>query len=148
VIDASGTTCADITVSVSASDAQAWVALGDALISATGFSASSPLPTTQSRAFLRTPGTPWAYSGLEITTPSAAPSWKRNLATTGSRDVLVDVWIEGRQQLELVVDRYVHRSGGEPRHGPDDRAVGRGAPRLPEMARIRMSLMYSTQVQT
>src|SRR5580765_1288314 len=43
--------------------------------------------------------------------------------------VLVDVWIEGRQQLELVVDRYVHRSGGKPRHGPDDSAVGRGAPK-------------------
>jgi hypothetical protein len=72
VIDASGTTLAIITVSVSIRDARACVERGDALISATGLPYNSPLLTTQLSTFLRAPGTPWAYSGLEIKTPSAA----------------------------------------------------------------------------
>src|SRR5262245_31549349 len=36
-------------------------------MTATGLPTISTPPTNQSRAFLRTPGTPWAYSGLQIT---------------------------------------------------------------------------------
>src|SRR5215831_11197593 len=38
---------------------------------ATGLFTNSPLPTTQSNAFLSVPGTPCAYSGLHITTAAA-----------------------------------------------------------------------------
>ena len=72
MIDASPMTRADITVKVSFNEAHACVARADALISATGLSTSSPLPTTQSSAFFMTPGTPCAYSGLEIRTASLA----------------------------------------------------------------------------
>jgi len=72
VIDASCTTYADMTDSVSANDAQAWVARADVLIKAIGLFTSSPLLTTQSSAFFNTPGTPCAYSGLDITTASHA----------------------------------------------------------------------------
>src|SRR5215471_21576773 len=44
--------------SVSVRDACANVARGEALKSATGFSYNSPLLTSQSRAFFRTPATP------------------------------------------------------------------------------------------
>ena len=62
-----------IVESVSIKDSCAWVARGDAFSNATGLRTNSPLPTTQSRAFFNTPGTPCAYSGLEINTPSAWP---------------------------------------------------------------------------
>lgn len=58
VVDASGMTRADITVKVSKSDAHACVARADALMRATGLPISSPLPTIQSSAFFKTPGTP------------------------------------------------------------------------------------------
>ncbi len=70
MIDASSTTRADMTVRVSTSDAHACVARAEALINATGLSTNSPLPTTQSNAFFNTPGTPCAYSGLEMSTAS------------------------------------------------------------------------------
>src|SRR5438034_3235690 len=70
VIDASGMRLAVTTVSVSLSDACAWTERGDALRRATGLPYNSPLATTQSSAFFSTPGTPCAYSGLEIKTPS------------------------------------------------------------------------------
>ena len=47
----------------------------------TGLSASSSLPTIQSRAFFRTPGTPCAYSGTENTTPSAVFNFDRHSFT-------------------------------------------------------------------
>src|SRR6476660_5488444 len=52
-------------------------------MSATGLSYSSPLLTSQSSAFFMTPGTPCAYSGLEIRTPSLASSWDRKSRTAG-----------------------------------------------------------------
>lgn len=70
-----------MTVRVSASDAYASVARGDALTSAIGLSISSPLPTIQSNAFFNTPGTPCAYSGLEISTASARAIRRRNART-------------------------------------------------------------------
>src|SRR5205823_14790677 len=70
VIDASGMRLAVTTVSVSLSDACAWTERGDALRRATGLPYNSPLATTQSSAFFSTPGTPCAYSGLEIKTRS------------------------------------------------------------------------------
>ena len=45
------------------------------------FRTSSLLPTTQSSAFFRTPGTPCAYSGLDIRTASHASNAARNLVT-------------------------------------------------------------------
>jgi hypothetical protein len=63
VSDASLITRADITAIVSRSDAWACVAISEVFNMATGLSTSSPLPTSQSSAFLSDPGTPWAYSG-------------------------------------------------------------------------------------
>ena len=67
VIDASRTTRADMTDNVFASDVHACVARAEVLIKATGLSISSPLATTQSSAFFRTPGirgrTPDSISG-------------------------------------------------------------------------------------
>ena len=65
---ASGRTSADMVRSVSTSDAWACTARAERFQRPTGFPTSSPLPTTQSKAFFSVPGTPWAYSGLEITT--------------------------------------------------------------------------------
>src|SRR5262245_49678747 len=63
------------------SELQARVARLEAFTRATGLSTSSPLPTTQSSAFFRTPGTPCAYSGLETKTASADRSAARNSQT-------------------------------------------------------------------
>ena len=65
---ASGRTSADIFRSVSTSDAWACTARAERFQRPTGFPTSSPLPTIQSKAFFSVPGTPWAYSGLDITT--------------------------------------------------------------------------------
>src|SRR5262249_42332040 len=70
-----------MTDSVSTSELQARVARLEAFTRATGLSTSSPLPTTQSSAFFRTPGTPWAYSGLESKTASADWRAARNAQT-------------------------------------------------------------------
>jgi hypothetical protein len=58
------------------------VGRGDPQSTATRFSYSSPEPTSQSRAFFSEPGRLWAYSGLAMSTPSAAATWARNAATT------------------------------------------------------------------
>src|SRR5215813_7656182 len=79
--EASFISLTDITERVRVRDACAKVARGEALKSATGFSYNSPLATSQSRAFLRTPGTPWAYSGLEIITPADLASCERKSLT-------------------------------------------------------------------
>src|SRR6516225_3053661 len=78
---ASGRTRADIVRSVSTSDAWACTARAERFQRPTGFPISSPLPTTQSKAFFSVPGTPWAYSGLEITTAAAAFTCARKLIT-------------------------------------------------------------------
>src|SRR6185295_10516278 len=83
VTQASGTSLAVMVAKVSARDACAWVERGEALISATGFLYNSPLRTSQSSAFLSVPGTPCAYSGLEIRTPWLASSCLRNSLTAG-----------------------------------------------------------------
>ena len=80
-MEAPGTTVADMTVSVSTNELQACVARAEVLTRAIGFRMSSPLPTTQSRAFFNAPGAPCAYSGAEIRTASHVPSWLRNLLT-------------------------------------------------------------------
>ena len=72
---------ADMVVSVSFSDACACVAEKDVLIDATGLFMSSPVPTIQSSAFLRTPGSPWAYSGVEKSTASDCCSWSLKSCT-------------------------------------------------------------------
>lgn len=83
VTHASGTNLAVMVVSVSVRDACACDDRGDALMSATGFSYSSPLLTSQSSAFFRVPGTPCAYSGLEMRTPLLASNCERNSLTAG-----------------------------------------------------------------
>ena len=54
---------ADITDNVFVKEA---FTIGDAFNKAIGFPINSPLDTTQSSAFLNTPGIPCAYSGQEI----------------------------------------------------------------------------------
>src|SRR5262249_28598501 len=82
-IDASGTTRAAIVRSVSASWACAWSDRGEALTRAIGLSLSTVVDTSQSSRFFIDPGTPWAYSGLQIMTASAAPTRARRSATAG-----------------------------------------------------------------
>ncbi len=57
--------------------------LGAALITATGLSYSSPVPTSQSSAFLSEPGMPPAYSGVAMTMASARVTAARSEATGG-----------------------------------------------------------------
>src|SRR5262249_41256404 len=81
VMEASSISLTDITERVRVRDACAKVARGEALKSATGFSYNSPLATSQSSAFFSTPGTPCAYSGLEIITPADLASCERKSLT-------------------------------------------------------------------
>jgi hypothetical protein len=67
--------------SVSRRWAMAWLARGAALISAVGICGNSTLGTSQSRPFFITPATPWAYSGLQMISPSAAPIRRRRSTT-------------------------------------------------------------------
>ena len=75
--EAPDNTFADITVSVSVSDACAYLPRADALKSVTGLSTISPLPTIQSRTFFRTPGIACAHFGTDNTRPSAVFSLDR-----------------------------------------------------------------------
>ena len=115
--DASSSTRADSMVSVSASDACARSPPARAAFKrSTGLSMNSPLETVQSRAFLNEPGTPWAYSGLEMTKPSAARSWSRKVPTArpwGDRAFFVQIGVERRQRADAVADGYDHGRRGE-----------------------------------
>ena len=52
-------------------------------MTATGLSLNSPLPTSQSSAFFSAPGTPCAYSGLEMITASHRSMAHRSAWTAG-----------------------------------------------------------------
>src|SRR5690349_15466745 len=78
---ACGTTRAFMVVSTSTSCGCANRDAADALNRPTRFSTASLPPTSQSSAFLRAPGMPWAYSGLENRTASAEPIAARHCAT-------------------------------------------------------------------
>src|ERR1700682_2471781 len=83
-IEASCSTRPSIISSVSVSSAFTFSPpLDDALMRTIGLSWSSLLETIQSRAFFSEPGTPCAYSGLEMTKPSAHASSARKAATFG-----------------------------------------------------------------
>lgn len=73
MIDACSMMLADIVSRTSRNAACAWLALGDALNSATGLPGNSSLLTSQSSMFLNAPGIPRAYSGHETNSPSAGP---------------------------------------------------------------------------
>ena len=66
-----GMTWASMTVRASWRARLAMVAEPEQLSTNAGFCMNSPVPTTQSRAFLMTPVTPWAYSGLAMMTALA-----------------------------------------------------------------------------
>src|ERR1041385_9026028 len=142
VIDDSETTLADITLSVSVSDAWAYVPRDDALKSATGLSTRSPLPTTQSRAFFNAPGTPWAYSGTENATPSAVSSLDRRSFTAG------DTISPSRSGLNCGRSpspsyRVTSTPGGAKTAAAWRRAVfEEEARRLPDIARTLMRLFH------
>ena len=74
VTDASGMRRAAIVTKISVSCAGACVARGEVFSSATALPGNSALATSQSSAFFRHPGTPCAYSGLEISSASARPT--------------------------------------------------------------------------
>ena len=131
VIDASSSTRADITSSVRASDSHAWVARADVLISATGLSISSPLATTQSSAFFRTPGTPWA--SLRTRYQDRIARLQRG-SESGDRlrcRLFLEVRIEGRKRRELAVDGHFHTAWCETCDSADKRTVRRGPPQAP-----------------
>jgi hypothetical protein len=92
----------DITVRVSANDAQACVACDDALMSAIGVSINSPLPTTQSNTFFKTPGTPWAYSGLN-----------RSIAFTRRYDASAVAVLDQRRAGFVLTLFFAVRSAGD-----------------------------------
>ncbi len=81
--DAASTTVADMVRSVSMSEAWAMWARVVAFTTATGSPGTSGPLTSQSSAFFSAPGTPWAYSGLQITNASAPAMAARHRATAG-----------------------------------------------------------------
>jgi hypothetical protein len=85
-IDASGIIRPFITVTISVKEAIACVARGDAFSNAIG------LPTN-SEAFFNTPGTPCAYSGVEINNPSGHRSCDLRSVTEGG-------WVNSRSGLK------------------------------------------------
>lgn len=83
-----GVTRASITVSVSSSERCAFSPSDDAVISATGLLENSQDDTVQSIAFFNVPGTPIAYSGVQISMPSALRScWRRWVTASGGVSV-------------------------------------------------------------
>src|SRR3546814_12076051 len=83
---AASTTIPDIVRKVSASCAGAYSARVLALSSASGLPTNSGPLTSQSSAFFITPDTPCAYSGLQISSPSAAATASQiGRATRGER---------------------------------------------------------------
>ena len=68
-------------VNVNNNDSCAFSPEVEAVITATGLLPKSSEETVQSRAFLRTPGTPKAYSGVQIRTVSALRIWRRQSLT-------------------------------------------------------------------
>src|SRR5215207_3004486 len=100
----------------------------------------SPLLTTQSMAFFRAPGTPWAYSGLEIRTPSEASSWERKSMTVGGAVPASRSSRSGLKCGRLASPSY--RTTSTPSGARLTAALRRAvfeeaARRLPEIARIR-----------
>ena len=72
---------ADNAESVNNKDACALSPLVAAVMRATGLSTKSPEETVQSNAFLSEPGTPKAYSGVQIKTAFASESCLRHAST-------------------------------------------------------------------
>lgn len=68
------------------SDSRAWVPRAVAWARAMGLPGNSGPLTSQSRAFFKLPGIPWAYSGDAISSPSLAPTSARNAATDAGGD--------------------------------------------------------------
>jgi len=137
---ASGRTSADIVRSVSTSDAWACTARAERFQRPTGFPTSSPLPTTQSKAFFSVPGTPWAYSGLEITTAAAAFTCARKAITSAGPESVSRSGLKwGRRSSKSQSRTSV--SGSVTREANRKTVVFRDlARRLPEIARILMSV--------
>lgn len=105
VIDAATITRADMTVSVSLSDAHACVARPDALINAIGLYTSSPLPTTQSSAFFRHP------VGVFRTRDQDRIAGLQSAPKRGDRRrqaIVVDIRIKGRQIGQATIDEHFH----------------------------------------
>ena len=114
---------------VSVSRSEAWALSppaynGEALSAATGFSFKSPVETVQSRAFFKDPGAPKAYSGVQMSTPSAARSSPRRWMT----DVLTISAVARRAGVRPSAIRYYESVGlvlalprvnGRCRYGPD-----------------------------
>lgn len=144
--DISTGTSADIVRSVSASESCAWNDCDDGLTSATGIPGNSKLLTSQSSAFLREPGTPCAYSGVEMSSASASPTRCRNSATDGwatspsrSRSGLKWGSVSSPAQLETVTPGGATSAAACTIAELDD-----AARRLPEIARIITASSYST----
>jgi hypothetical protein len=83
LIDASSIKRADMVVRINLSWAWTSTERGDVWITAIGFSGNSELLTSQSSAFFNEPGMPRAYSGDEISIPSAMPNSCRKVRTAG-----------------------------------------------------------------
>lgn len=91
-IDASGIIRPFITVTISVKEAISCVARGDASSNAIGLPTNSDPLTNQSKAFFNTPGTPCAYSGVEINNPSGHRSCDLRSVTEGG-------WVNSRAGL-------------------------------------------------
>src|SRR5829696_1882001 len=91
-------------------------------------------------AFFRAPGTPWAYSGLEIRTASEASSWERKSMTVGGAVPASRSSRSGLKCGRLASPSY--RTTSTPSGARLTAALRRAvfeeaARRLPEIARIR-----------
>jgi len=83
VIDASSIKRADMVIRTNLSWAWTSTERGEVWMTATGFSGNSELLTSQSNAFFNEPGMPRAYSGDEISRPSAMAISSRKIRTAG-----------------------------------------------------------------
>ena len=96
------------------------------------------LPTSQSRAFLKVPGRPCAYSGTDTSRQTQAPTAFSRSATDGGGSFVSRIGIEFRPTAEIVVDNDIDRQLGRSELVARASAVSEDADRrLPEIARTR-----------
>ena len=135
--DASSTTRADITLIVSVQRRLGKSCSRRRVEQCDWLSTSSPLPTIQSSAFLSAPGTPSAYSGLLISTPSDPLIRVRKLTTVAGSDPSKSGLKCGSSASPSY--KVISTPGGARRAAASRRVVfDEKRRRLPEMARIRI----------
>src|SRR5690606_14236256 len=117
-----------MTSKVSISEACAYSEGGVAFRITKGLSVISIPPTNQSKAFFMTPGTPWAYSGLDTSNTSQEATSLRQAATTGGSPFSSTSGLKWGRSSRGGRNMTVHPEGAR-------RCTARRARRLEESAR-------------